>query len=247
MNSIVLSVPVEVLPHFRAEAEAYPFDLRTTNAINRPLLASLGAELRAVFAINLTRAWSLGRLASVVRGQNRDAVMSLAFVAPRALKGLDHEAAHRWFARTSGGFLSDQADPWGWTSERSTAEFPPSSSSPAAARRFVQSWMATWGRQHRSDDAVLIVSELVTNSIEYSSTTAVVVDLACTDGTVYLAVSDSATHNLPVLRRPGQGTHAGRGLRIVSASATWWGVTASSDTKTVWAELTTDGTAPPFE
>jgi anti-sigma regulatory factor (Ser/Thr protein kinase) len=99
--------------------------------------------------------------------------------------------------------------------------------------------MASWGHQHRSDDAVLIVSELVTNSIEYSSTTAVVVDLACTEGTVYLAVSDTATHNLPVLRRPGQGTHAGRGLRIVSASATWWGVTASSDTKTVWAELAT--------
>jgi hypothetical protein len=106
VNSIVLSVPVEVLPHFQAEAEAYPYDLRTTNAINRPLLASLGADLRAVFAINLTRAWSLGRLASVVRGQNRDAVMSLAFVAPMSLSGLDHDAAYRWFARTSGVSLT---------------------------------------------------------------------------------------------------------------------------------------------
>ena len=240
MNSIVLSVPVEVLPQFQAQAETYPYDVRTTNAINRPLLASLGAELRAVFAINLTRAWSLGRLASVVRGQNRDAVMSLAFVAPISLTDLDHDAAYRWFARTSGGFLDDRADPWDWTTARSTDQFPPSSSSPAAARRFVESAMTAWGHRHRTDDAVLIVSELVTNSIEYSSTAAVVVDLACTNGMVYLAVSDTATNNLPVLRRPGQGTHAGRGLRIVSASATWWGVTASSATKTVWAELAID-------
>jgi hypothetical protein len=240
MTSIVLSVPVEALSPFQTEAETYDYDVRTTTAISRPLLASLGSDLRAVFAVNLTRAWSLGRLASVVRGQNRDAVMSLAFVSPVALTDLDDEAARRWFARTSGGFLADQADPWAWTSQRSTAEFPPSSSSPAAARRFVQTRMAAWGTEHCSDDAVLIVSELVTNSIEYSSTSAVVVDLASSDGVVYLAVTDSATNNLPVLRRPGQGTHAGRGLRIVSASAAWWGVTASADSKVVWAELRTN-------
>ena len=28
------------------------------------------------------------------------------------------------------------------------------------------------------------------------------------------------------------------GLRIVSASSTWWGVTAAPSAKTVWAELT---------
>jgi hypothetical protein len=240
MTSIVLSVPVEVLAQFQSEAETYDYDVRTTNAINRPLLASLGADLRAVFAVNLTRAWSLGRLASVVRGQNRNAVMSLAFVAPVALTDLDNEAAHRWFARTSGGFLADHADPWAWSSERSTAEFPPSSSSPAAARRFALMRMEAWGLDHCSDDAVLIVSELVTNSIEYSSTSAVVVDLAYTNGVVYIAVTDTATNNLPVLRRPGQGTHAGRGLRIVSASAAWWGVTASVESKVVWAELRAD-------
>jgi hypothetical protein len=239
MKSIVLSVPVEVLPQFRAEAETYGHDVRTTNAINRPLLASIGAELSAVFAINITRAWSLGRLASVVRGQNRDAVMPLAFVAPVALGDLDADAARRWFARTSGGFIDDSADPWSWTNDRSTAEFPPSSTSPAAARRFVHSRMAEWGHESRADDAVLIVSELVTNSIEYSSTSAVVVDLACTNGSLYVGVTDTATNNLPVLRRPGQGTHAGRGLRIVSASAAWWGVTASATSKTVWAELRT--------
>jgi hypothetical protein len=240
MTSIVLSVPEEVFTPFRDEAETYDYDLRTTNAINRPLLASLGAGLRAVFAINLTRAWSLGRLASVVRGQNRDAVMSLAFVAPTQLSELDQEAAYRWFARTSGGFLGDDADPWAWSSIRATTDLPPSSSSPAAARRFVHSWMTERGFADQTDDAVLIVSELVTNSIEYSSTSAVMVDLACADGTVYLAVTDTATNNLPVLRRPGQGTHAGRGLRIVSASAAWWGVTAMANSKTVWAELRLD-------
>ena len=74
-------------------------------------------------------------------------------------------------------------------------------------------------------------------AIEYSSSTSVIVDLAYTDGNVYVAVSDTAVNSLPVLRRPGQGTHAGRGLRIVGSSATWWGVTAAAQTKTVWAEL----------
>jgi hypothetical protein len=97
--------------------------------------------------------------------------------------------------------------------------------------------MRSWDHWDRVDDTVLIVSELVTNSIEYSSSTSVSVNLACAGDDVYVAVSDSAANSLPVLRRPGQGTHAGRGLRIVSASSTWWGVTAASQAKTVWAEL----------
>ena len=60
---------------------------------------------------------------------------------------------------------------------------------------------------------------------------------ACVAGNMYVAVSDTAANSLPVLRRPGQGTHAGRGLRIVSASSTWWGVTAAATMKVVWAEL----------
>ena len=238
MNAIVLSAPTEVLPHFQAAASAYPLQVRTTNTINRPLLSSFGADLRAVFAVNITRAWSLGRLASVVRGQNRDAVMSLAFASPLLLPELGIDAARRWFARTAGAFIDESTDPWAWSSQRTTAEFAPSSSSPAAARRFAQSSMREWHHEDRVDDTVLIVSELVTNSIEYSSSTEVSVDLACAGGNVYIAVSDTAANSLPVLRRPGQGTHAGRGLRIVSASATWWGVTAASSAKTVWAELT---------
>jgi anti-sigma regulatory factor (Ser/Thr protein kinase) len=238
VNAILLSAPTEVLPYFEAAAAGYPIRFRTTTAINRPLLSSFGVDLRAVFALNITRAWSLGRLASVVRGQNRDAVMSLAFAPPLSLPTLDLGLAQRWFARTSGAFIDEAADAWAWSSHRTTAEFPPSSASPAAARRFVQSALREWHHEDRVDDTVLIVSELVTNSIEYSSSTAVSVDLACASGSLYIAVSDTATNSLPVLRRPGQGTHAGRGLRIVSASATWWGVTAASTVKTVWAELT---------
>ncbi|HUP73603.1 MAG TPA: ATP-binding protein [Acidimicrobiales bacterium] len=238
MNAILLSAPTEVLPHFEAAAAEYPIRLRTTTAINRPLLSSFGVDLRAVFALNITRAWSLGRLASVVRGQNRDAVMSLAFAPPLSIPGLGLDMAQRWFARTAGAFIDETADPWAWSSHRTTAEFAPSSASPAAARRFAQSAMREWHHEDRIDDTVLIVSELVTNSIEYSSSVAVSVDLACAAGSLYIAVSDTATNSLPVLRRPGQGTHAGRGLRIVSASATWWGVTAASTVKTVWAELT---------
>lgn len=237
MNAIVLSAPMEVLAGFQTAAEAYPVQLRTTNSINRPLLSSFGADLRAVFAVNITRAWSLGRLASVVRGQNRDAVMSLAFTPPASLSALGVDAARRWFSRTAGAFIDETADPWAWSSHRMTADFAPSSSSPAAARRFVQSSMREWHHDDRIDDTVLIVSELVTNSIEYSSSDAVCVNLACAAGNVYIAVSDTAAYSLPVLRRPGQGTHAGRGLRIVSASATWWGVTANAREKTVWAEL----------
>jgi hypothetical protein len=237
VNAIVLSAPAEVLSDFEAATSGYPFDVRTTSAINRPLLTSVGANLRAVFAINITRAWSLGRLAAVVRGQNRDAVMSLAFAPQTSLSTLGVVAAKRWFDRTAGGFIDDTADPWAWSSERVSADFPPSSTSPAAARRFAQSSMRSWDHWDRVDDTVLIVSELVTNSIEYSSSTSVSVNLACAGDNVYVAVSDSAANSLPVLRRPGQGTHAGRGLRIVSASSTWWGVTAASQAKTVWAEL----------
>jgi len=237
VNAIVLAAPSEVLPDFHAATEKYPFDVRTSSAINRPLLASIGADLRAVFAINITRAWSLGRLAAVVRGQNRDAIMSLAFVPTTSYSALGIVAAQRWFARTAGGFLDDADDPWAWSGERVRADFPPSSTSPAAARRFAHAAVTSWDRQDRVDDTVLIVSELVTNSIEYSSSANVSVDIAYTDGNVYVAVSDTAANNLPVLRRPGQGTHAGRGLRIVGSSSTWWGVTAAAQAKTVWAEL----------
>lgn len=127
---------------------------------------------------------------------------------------------------------------------------------PAAARRFVRAALADWvelsvpaaaGVTDRlADDAVLLVSELVTNAVVHAGTT---VELVCrldeaglgeNCDTLVIEVSDHhparAVRSEPTPHQPGMPEY-GRGLQLVATLSDSWGITYRTGTKAVWARL----------
>jgi anti-sigma regulatory factor (Ser/Thr protein kinase) len=90
-----------------------------------------------------------------------------------------------------------------------------------------------------ADDAAVMVSELATNSLRHASSQFVVrVERAGDEITI--SVEDSGP-GAPVLQSPTPRESRGRGLQIVAALASRWGVTRSSDGpgKKVWFTIAT--------
>jgi anti-sigma regulatory factor (Ser/Thr protein kinase) len=84
-------------------------------------------------------------------------------------------------------------------------------------------------------DVVTVVSELVTNALQAGSPRTVLT-LRTEPAAVTVAVTDSVA-GLPKPRHAGPTDASGRGLAIVSALASDWGVTQWGIGKTVWAEV----------
>jgi anti-sigma regulatory factor (Ser/Thr protein kinase) len=111
--------------------------------------------------------------------------------------------------------------------------------SPAAARGFVRSAVAILLTRPAPgslcDDLELIVSELVTNAVRAGSSS-IGVAVAVENDHVVLRVSDEAG-GWPEPRDADIYDTGGRGLPLVSAISTSWGVRMSGAGKVVWAEL----------
>lgn len=108
-------------------------------------------------------------------------------------------------------------------------------SSAKLARGFVIDRLSGY-EQRLVDDAALMTSELVTNSIRHATGT-VTVTVAIDADTLRIAVSDGGPAT-PVIRTPSPAEPYGRGLQIVAALADDWGVTPNPDAgNTVWLTL----------
>lgn len=109
---------------------------------------------------------------------------------------------------------------------------------PARARAWAQSRVAAI-TDHRTDDALLVVSELVTNAVRHAGTD-VVLNVVVHPDRIHIEVSDGAD-DLPIITSGGPDSSRpdGRGLVIVAALAINWGVTRMPDRpgKTVWADI----------
>jgi anti-sigma regulatory factor (Ser/Thr protein kinase) len=105
-----------------------------------------------------------------------------------------------------------------------------------AARRWVSAKLAARAvAPQRCEDALLVVSELVTNALRHGDgkiEARVSVDRAG----VALFVSDDG-RDLPAVRRGDVSASGGLGLQIVDRLASRWGVTPRADGKTVWVVL----------
>lgn len=108
------------------------------------------------------------------------------------------------------------------------------------ARAFVR---ASGCRDHRGhlDDAVLLVSELVTNAVRHG-VPPITVATTCGHGTWRVCVSDGSPV-LPQQRAPSLDGESGRGMALVDGLSSAWGVdrvaTARGGGKAVWFELRT--------
>src|SRR4051812_49749366 len=104
----------------------------------------------------------------------------------------------------------------------------------ATARRLLLA--ALDGREDPAvDDAVLMISELVTNAVRHTRTILLVL-VTIEDHTLHVDVTDD-NPTLPAPPNPEHDATGGRGLRIVDALATRWGITPTKEGKTVWFEM----------
>ena len=103
-------------------------------------------------------------------------------------------------------------------------------------RAFVLSTLRSWGASETSlDDAVLVANELVANAIVHAGTSAEIV-LERNGVDLVVRVRDGTTR-APQLRASTPATVGGRGLVVLDAVATEWGVVVVDAGKEVWARF----------
>ncbi|MGW7067752.1 ATP-binding protein [Streptomyces sp. NPDC054855] len=124
---------------------------------------------------------------------------------------------------------------------RQAFRLAPHPASVSLARLRVHDHLAAWGHKEESaalHDAVLLVSELVTNAVCHGLVLDREFEVAVTvlaDGDCFIEVSDESPAR-PELREVGPLEEDGRGLRLLDALAEAWGVwQRGRHGKTVWA------------
>jgi DNA-binding NarL/FixJ family response regulator len=104
------------------------------------------------------------------------------------------------------------------------------------ARWFLRSTLREWDLGEMVADAELVVSELVTNAITHANS-APELRLLAMGSTVRVEVLDDGA-GTPDPKPPSASGEHGRGMHLISAVATAWGVElVPGDGKIVWAEL----------
>jgi anti-sigma regulatory factor (Ser/Thr protein kinase) len=103
----------------------------------------------------------------------------------------------------------------------------------AGARAFVARTL-----RHRPDaaTAVLLSSELVTNSIVHGAGSVTVLVLTTPRG-VRIEVTDDGSASVPRLREPGTADEGGRGLLLIDSLAARWDHVRDESGLTSWFEL----------
>jgi anti-sigma regulatory factor (Ser/Thr protein kinase) len=120
---------------------------------------------------------------------------------------------------------------------------PSRSDVPRRARSFLRRQFVIWGWTGSDpaagllDDALLALSELATNAVRHGKGDVEVV-IECHGGQLLLQVHDAGAAPVPLepVKVP-LTSMSGRGLTIVAALSTSWGVTVAPLGKTVWCRL----------
>ena len=107
---------------------------------------------------------------------------------------------------------------------------------PAMARAFVRACIVLLGRQP-SDEAVLLTSEAVTNSIRHTQTETVEVSLESFGDRIRIGVADDDSHE-PVVLPLDPTRLGGLGVRLIDDLSEEWGVEERVDEgKLVWFDV----------
>ncbi|MFF2184464.1 ATP-binding protein [Streptomyces sp. NPDC058155] len=126
--------------------------------------------------------------------------------------------------------------------------FPAEPDAVRTARHAVRDTLDVWRLDHHvRDSAVLLVSELFTNSLQYTSgpigvrlAVVSVCPAGLTGAALLVEVSDPLP-DPPTARSPGPDDEGGRGIQLVACSARRWGTRRGKTGKTVWFELPLPG------
>ncbi|MGW0823056.1 ATP-binding protein [Streptomyces sp. NPDC002845] len=118
---------------------------------------------------------------------------------------------------------------------------PATPASVGVARATVRELLGEWGTGDETcDNAMLVVSELVTNALTHSASDWIICRLRAFGERLHIEVEDQnrgRTH--PARRQADPDDQGGRGLLLVSVVSRDWGVADSADRsgRVVWAEL----------
>ncbi|MYU55463.1 ATP-binding protein [Streptomyces sp. SID7805] len=150
-----------------------------------------------------------------------------------------------WPAQASPDALGDEASMRGATGFAACALMADGQAA-GEGRRFTWSTLSGWGLNPLIDNATLIVSELLSNALQYglvhppahrADRRPVWLGLLRRGRTVLCTVCDHSTA-VPVLRKPDHLSQSGRGLHIVNyLSASWGWTTPNVGGKAVWAAV----------
>ncbi len=112
----------------------------------------------------------------------------------------------------------------------------PAETSPGDARLFVTAWAREWGYRSLIPAAALLTSELATNAVVHAAAP-FEVKVVNTGHGIHVTVTDPSAERV-TMRVPEEVREHGRGLRVVDAVASSWGVDQLDGVgKTVWFEL----------
>ncbi|MFI8193722.1 SpoIIE family protein phosphatase [Streptomyces sp. NPDC085946] len=114
-------------------------------------------------------------------------------------------------------------------------ELPAVPSSVREGRAFLAEALAAWECTARADDALLLLSEVLTNAVQHAAGP-VGVHLRRTATDLTVEVSDHSPH-LPRPRLAAEDEDSGRGLLLVRSLAGSWGVRPTDDGKATWFTL----------
>ncbi|OAR25970.1 regulator [Streptomyces sp. ERV7] len=107
-------------------------------------------------------------------------------------------------------------------------------------RNVMRVHLRIWGLAHVIDAAQLCVTELVTNVITHVGCgTPATLAVSMNGGSLRLEVTDPDARALPTLLSATEGEESGRGMALVDAMSTRWGVVLRADSKVTWCELAT--------
>jgi DNA-binding NarL/FixJ family response regulator len=118
---------------------------------------------------------------------------------------------------------------------RARVSLPSDPRSPARARAFVRSTCRDWQCDSVADAAALVVSELVTNAVVHARTGSEL-RLSRVESSLLIGVTDAGGGSPDVFDAQTDDEH-GRGLVLISALSTAWGVDGDDDRKTIWAQV----------
>lgn len=110
----------------------------------------------------------------------------------------------------------------------------------AALRRIMRLHLGLWGLHDVIDAAQLCVSELVSNVIAHVGVgTPTTLAVSMNGIRLRIEVHDPDTRALPTLLDSVPEAESGRGMALVSAVTSRWGVRLEADHKVTWCELAT--------
>jgi anti-sigma regulatory factor (Ser/Thr protein kinase) len=114
-------------------------------------------------------------------------------------------------------------------------ELPSSVDAPGTARQFVRDTLATSGLNGAGEVVELLTSEVVTNAVQHADSR-MRLRVIRRPTTVRVEVDDES-NKIPERHVADSAAEGGRGMLLIEALATEWGVDFRDTGKTVWFEV----------